>query len=78
MEALYRYLDGYRFALVSISGLNYENDSPGPVTVYGLDICQGRMTYYYLRGSHSFVAPAGFEPPSVSFNMATPVVGINC
>jgi hypothetical protein len=38
---LYRYLDGFGFTVVSISGLSYENDKTGPVTAYGLDICPG-------------------------------------
>ncbi|MEV7006995.1 hypothetical protein [Streptosporangium sp. NPDC051022] len=75
---LYRYLDGYGFSLVGIGSLSYALNSAGPVTSYGLDLCQGRPAYYVLRGIHNYSAPPGYTPPTITLNTQTPPVLVDC
>lgn len=75
---MYRYLDGFGYTVVGFGGLEYQIDSAGPVTTYSFDICQGRLAYWYLRGVHTFTAPPGYEPPTLTLRTQTPPLGVNC
>jgi hypothetical protein len=75
---LYRYLDGYGFTLVGIGSLDYQFNSPGPVSSAAFDLCWGTPQYYYTRGIHSVVFPANFTPPSASGTTQSPVIQVTC
>ena len=75
---LYRYLNGYGFALVGIGSLDYQFNSTGPVSSAAFDLCWGTPQYYYTRGIHSVVFPANFTPPSASGTTQSPVIQVTC
>jgi len=75
---LWRYLDGYGYTLTGIGSLAYEFDNAGPLTSTAYDICQGRLAYWVTVGRHTFYAPPGYSPPSISLVTQTPPAGVNC
>ncbi len=75
---LWRYLEGYGYSQTGIGSLAVEFKVAGPLTSTAYDICQGRLAYWKAVGRHTFYAPPGYSPPSLSFTTETPPVGVNC
>ncbi|MEU3622772.1 hypothetical protein BS329_09785 [Amycolatopsis coloradensis] len=75
---LWRYLEGYGFSQTGIGSLAVDFKVAGPLTSTAYDICQGRLAYWKTIGRHTFYAPPGYSPPSLSFKTETPPVGVNC
>lgn len=75
---LWRYLEGYGYVQTGVGSLAYDFKVKGPLTSTAYDICQGRLAYWVTVGRHTFFAPPGYSPPSISFNTETPSVGVNC
>ncbi|MFD9699903.1 hypothetical protein [Lentzea sp. NPDC059081] len=75
---LWRYLDGYGYTLTGIGSLAYDLTTAGPLTSTAYDICQGRLAYWVTVGRHTFYAPPGYSPPSITLTTQTPPVGVNC
>ncbi|NGY62570.1 hypothetical protein G7043_26985 [Lentzea sp. NEAU-D13] len=75
---LWRYLEGYGYVQTGIGSLAVDFNVQGPLTSTAYDICQGRLAYWVTVGRHTFFAPPGYSPPSISFNTETPPVGVNC
>ncbi len=74
---LYQYVPGSGFFLVSVGSLN---SGPGNKTYTGVAfaICQGVANYYVTKGIHTFTAPGGYYPPSVTLNTQSPIVQVTC
>ncbi|PSL55741.1 hypothetical protein B0I31_10432 [Saccharothrix carnea] len=75
---LWRYLEGYGYVQTGIGSLAVGFNTPGPMPSTAYDICQGRLAYWVAVGRHTFFAPPGYSPPSISFRTETPPVGVNC
>lgn len=76
-NAMYRYLPNFGFTVVGFGGLE-TLPGAGPVTTYSFDSCQGHLAYWYVRGTHTLVAPPGYQPQSVTMVTETPARGVNC
>ncbi|MEU4555241.1 hypothetical protein EV382_2755 [Micromonospora violae] len=74
---LYQYVPGSGFFLVSVGSLN---SGPGNKKYTGVafTICQGVPNYYVTKGIHTFTAPGGYYPPSVTLNTQSPIVQVAC
>ena len=79
---LWRYLPGYGYAQVGTGSLDYCLNCTGATVPRlqstAIDICQGSTQYYMTVGRHTFVAPAGYYPPSVQFDTWTQGTAVTC
>ncbi len=74
---LYQYVPGGGFFLVSVGSLNYGSGTKTYTSV-AFTICQGVPNYYILRGIHTFTAPGGYYPPSLTLVSQSPITEVNC
>ncbi|SCF05758.1 hypothetical protein [Micromonospora chokoriensis] len=74
---LYQYVPGSGFFLVSVGGLN---SGPGTKKYTGVAfaICQAVPNYYVTKGIHTYTAPGGYYPPSVTLTTQSPIVQVTC
>ncbi|MEU8218357.1 hypothetical protein AB0C47_21655 [Micromonospora taraxaci] len=74
---LYQYVPGSGFFLVSVGSLN---SGPGNKKYTGVafTICQGVPNYYVTKGIHTYTAPGGYYPPSVTLTTQSPIVQVAC
>ncbi|MCG5465491.1 hypothetical protein MED01_003773 [Micromonospora sp. MED01] len=74
---LYQYVPGSGFYLVSVGSLN---SGPGNKTYTGVafTICQSVPNYYVTKGIHTYTAPGGYYPPSLTLTTQSPIVQVTC
>ncbi|MEU8419607.1 hypothetical protein AB0C15_01860 [Micromonospora sp. NPDC048835] len=74
---LYQYVPGSGFYLVSVGGLN---SGPGNKKYTGVafTICQSVPNYYVTKGIHTYTAPGGYYPPSLTLTTQSPIVEVTC